>query len=441
MPFNIKKKYKEIKDKIKKFFKKYWKQSLIFGLILFFLLLFSFGLAMFFKSKDSQNYPYTEFLGEIYDKIKDNYWEKISDQQLSELFELGIEKLVNAPQTLEEQNKEGVKKKVLEIIKKSDQQKKKEFTVYLSSLVLANLKPFGRSSLYTMKDEANLKNLVQNIDSNVNLYQSLGIDKDSSPEEIAKAYENKASQIKKEESPEANQKIQELERAYETLSAPESKETYDQYGIEATVIGKLVKPTVAYIQIKKISPTTFDELYKVTENIKDKEGLSSLILDLRGNIGGSIDILPYLLGPFIGQGQYAYEFFHQGDYAPYKTMTGWFPGLVKYKKVVILIDENTQSSAEVMAAVFKKYNVGILVGTKTKGWGTIEKVFEISRQIDPEEKYSMFLVHTLTLSDDNQPIEGKGVEPVINIKDPDWKNQLFAYFNYKQLVDAVEELF
>ena len=107
---------------------------------------------------------------------------------------------------------------------------------------------------------------------------------------------------------------------------------------------------------------------------------------------------------------------------------------------MILIDDEVQSSGELMAATLKKYNVGITVGTKTKGWGTIEKVFEIENQIDPNEKYSAFIVHSLALRDDGQPIENNGVSPLININDKDWKEQLFTYFNYNELIEAVEEI-
>jgi carboxyl-terminal processing protease len=160
---------------------------------------------------------------------------------------------------------------------------------------------------------------------------------------------------------------------------------------------------------------------------------------LRDNVGGAIDLMQYFLGPFIGPGQYAYDFYHQDNYTPFKTKTGWLSSLVQYKKVVILINGGAQSSAEVMAAALKKYNVGILVGEPTKGWGTVERVFDIERQIDPNRKFSALIVHSITLRDDGQPIEGRGVEPLINIKDRNWQSQLMEYFNYPELTKAVKE--
>lgn len=447
--------YSKLKGGVKRRIITHRKSYLTLGLILFFIIAFSAGAITgyhYFKqgqqkivqraeSEEVEKNAYIEFSVEIYDKIKENYWDKISDEQLSNLFKLGTEKLTNKPQTLKSQNKEGIKTLLTQITKEMDEQKKKEFVASLGDIVLANLNPFSRSRLYTTKLETELKNTVQNIDPNVNLYETLGVNKNASQDEIEKAYQEKSRELSKDESLEAQKKLTEIDRAHEALSKPEKRESYDKSGIEPTIISKLVRPNIFYIGIKKFSPTTFDEFKKAADAVDKLSGeLNSLILDLRGNIGGSVDLLPYFLGPFIGQNQYAYEFFHQGEYKPFKTLTGWLPSLVRYKKVVTLIDGGTQSSAELMAATLKKYNVGILVGTRTKGWGTIERIFPIEQQIDPNEQYTMLLAHSLTLRDDGQPIEGKGVDPVININDPDWEKQLFAYFNYQELTDAVKEI-
>ena len=268
------------------------------------------------------------------------------------------------------------------------------------------------------------------------------VEKEATQEEVETAYQKKVEELepKKDESPEAKKEYEQAQQAYQTLSDPESRKVYDVSGVEPTMDYKLIRPKIFHLHLKKFSPTTFDELKRVTEKVNDREGLDTLIFDLRDNIGGSVDILPYFLGPFIGNDQYAYEFFHQGEKTPFKTKTGWLASLTRYKKVVILINEGAQSSAEVMTATLKKYNVGVLVGTPTKGWGTVEKVFQLDQQMDENEKHSIFLVHSLVLRDDGQPIEGNGVEPTININDADWEKQLLAYFNYQELVDVVKEI-
>ena len=377
--------------KFRKHLRSHKNRYLIIIAVLFFLLIFSGGIiaGYFYFGQDKQKATvteietekniYIEFLFEVYDKIQENYWNKISDEELTNIFKLGSEKLTQKPQVLEPANKEGLDKLVTGILENMNEEQKKEFSAQLANLVLVNLKPFGRSGLYTPKEEEELKNKVENVN-------------------------------------------------------PETGE------VELTIYTKLVHPKILHLYIKRMSPTTLNDLKIETEKFDNIEGLDTLIIDLRGNIGGSLDILLYLLGPFIGKGQYAFELFQQEEYKPFKTEFGWLPSLVRYKKVVVLIDENSQSSAEVMAVTLKKYNVGVLVGTKTKGWGTIEKVYEVENQIDPDKKYSVFLVNHLTLRADNQSIEENGIEPVININDPKWKEQLLAYFNYNELIKAVEEV-
>jgi len=385
---------------------------------------------------------YIKFLFEIYDKIKENYWDNIADAQLTKLYQAGSEKLVGTQFNLKSSDKAGVEEMLDGILKGFDEAQKKEFTVKLASIVVANLQPFGRSGLYTTRDEQNLKNEVLNANPNKDLYAQLDASKDSSAETLKQNFENKSAQLEKEAatSTEAAKELEKVKYAYDVLTDTSKKERYDSMGAEPTIFTKLITPEIVHLYIKRFSPTTLDEFVAAVNKVDKGDKLQVMILDLRGNIGGSIDLLPYLLGPFIGNDRYAYDFFRKGESIPFKTKTGWLQGLVRYKEMVILADGQSQSTAELLVATLKKYNVGIFVGKKTKGWGTIERVFPLETQIDSSEKYSMFLVHTLTLSDDNQPIEGRGVEPTISIDSADWKKQLFAYFRNNDLVRAVEDL-
>lgn len=385
---------------------------------------------------------YLAFLTEEYDLIKDNYWDKITDEKLTNLYVLGAEKLLTQPQANPPKDKAGLEKMLSRILKEiKDENKKKDFTVQLADIVLANLQPFGRSRLYSQKEETALKNNVENKNPEVNQYQVLDVPQNASLAQIKQSYEKKTKELQKESTPEAKQKLAQVQKAYQVLADTDARKIYDESGVEPTMEYKLLTPSIFYLHLTKFSPTTMEELVRVTAKMDNKpDSLNTLILDLRDNIGGAIDGLPYFLGPFIGNDQYAYQFFHQGQKEDYKTKVGWLPSLVRYKKVIILVNENTQSSAEVMAATLKKYNVGVLVGTPTRGWGTVERVFELKQQIDPAEKYSAFLVHRLTLREDGQPIEGRGVEPVINIKDPNWEKQLYAYFGNQEIINEVKKL-
>lgn len=386
--------------------------------------------------------PYLSFTEEIYDNIQQNYWEKIENDKLGEIYRLAAEKITGSPQIIASKNKAGVRTLTAQLIKDQTEEKKKGIVTAMADLVLANLQPFGRSRLYTRQQEKQLRNTVENIDPSTNLYATLGLTKEATSKEIQEAYREKSVELKKDSSPETTQKLAQINRAIEALAVPEKKEKYDKTGAEPTVTHKLIRPDIFYLKLTKFSSQSFDELQKAANSIdpQQKEGPTTLIFDLRGNIGGAIDILQYFLGPFIGPDRYAYDFFHQGETTPFKTKGGWLESLRRYKKMVVLIDNKSQSSAEVMATTLKKYNAGVLVGGKTKGWGTVEQIFPIPQTFDSDENFSVMLVQSLTLREDGQPIEGRGVEPSINIEDRNWPQQLLTYFNHPELVQAIREV-
>ncbi|MBL7022118.1 hypothetical protein ISR92_02265 [Patescibacteria group bacterium] len=399
---------------------------------------------------NTEDNKYIEFLSEIYDKVQENYWEVITDEALFTLYKQAAEKLEKQPEVIINSDRVGMRsmmKQALDSIETEED--KKDFTVNVATIVLYNLQPLGRSGLYTTQKETELWNNVKNIDPDTNLYDELEVSEDATVEDITDAAEEKTNELNniitdgnktEEEIQEAQSKLATIQRAEETLTQTGARNTYNESGVEATVYGEMLTNNILHMKVKKMSPTSFTELQQVANEYDQYDKLDTLILDLRGNIGGSIDLMPYFLGPFIGPNQYAYETYHQGEYEPVKTKVGWLPSLVRYKKVVVLQDELGQSSAEVMSAVLKKYNVGVLVGTNSRGWGTIEAVFDIANQITDEETYKMFLVHSITLRDDNQPIEGRGVDPTIDIKNEDWEDQLYTYIPSQTLVNSVKTL-
>ncbi|MBI2600247.1 DnaJ domain-containing protein, partial [Candidatus Daviesbacteria bacterium] len=302
--------------------------------------------------------PYIAFLSEIYDKVMENYWDNITDDQLSNIFKLASEKLTGQPQELktkqkpvtqnktnpapglsvnlqgssigdlklldENSGKPSSKKEALmemlkNILKSMDDKQKKEFSVNIAASVLSNLNPFGRSGLYTQKLETQLKNTVSNINPEKDLYKDLGIAKGSTQQQVKEAYEKKADELSKQDTPEAKEKLKEATYAKEVLAQPDRKERYDQKGVEPTLFTKVVQPGILYLQFKKFSPTSYDEFVKSFDPFKDDKNLYGLIFDLRGNVGGAIDAAPYFIGNFIGKNAYAFDFFHKGEYQPFKT--------------------------------------------------------------------------------------------------------------------------
>ncbi|MBI2601270.1 hypothetical protein HYW42_04950 [Candidatus Daviesbacteria bacterium] len=440
----------------------------------------------FSQFQKQQQDKYVLFLLEVYDKIVENYWDKVDEEKLANLYKLAAEKVsgkvyqleikkdalnTNNPvtgsaplPTTEPTNKlvlEGssptdlkvkkeskskysspaktaLEKMLTGAIKEMDETKKKEFSVNVAAAVLANLQPFGRSGLFTTKQEEELKNTVQNINPGKDLYKDLGLQKGAPKEQVAEAAKQKQEELKKQQSPEAKKELEKVAYAQEVLTDQDKKQRYDTKGVEPTVSFKFYTHDIVYLRFLKYSPTTYEEFVKVVESFNKEGGPRALIFDLRSNIGGAVDFVPFFLGNFLGKNQTAFELFQQGKYESFKTTTDKLPWLARLRQVVIMVDNQTQSSAELMSSALKKYRFAVIVGEPTKGWGTIEKVFPLDNQIDQKEKYSMFLVHHITIRDDGEPIEGKGVEPNINIKSASVEDELFTFFRYPEFGRAVK---
>lgn len=385
---------------------------------------------------------YTAFFFEVYELIKSTYWNAVSDEQLSKVSKLAIEKVTENTITNSTNTKDELRVVLKNQMSNMKEEEKKTFITQISDILLANLEPFGRSRLYTSKKQQELSNTVRNVNPNVNHYDVLEVTEEATTEDIEKAYSEKLADLNsQEQTEEVLGEKNKVEKAFQVLTDQTTKQIYDQQGADPTMIGKLINPSTYYVHIIKFSPTTVAELDNIMTKVDQGTTLDTLILDLRGNIGGAIDGLPWFLGPFIGNDQYAYQFFKRGEKQDFKTKTGWLNSLVRYKKVIVLTDDQVQSSGEVFASVLKKYNVGVLVGTPTKGWGTVESVFKINNQIAPEtETYSVFLVHSLTLREDGVPIEGKGVLPHVDTSNPNWQSELYRYYSDNNLVNTVSNL-
>jgi C-terminal processing protease CtpA/Prc len=242
----------------------------------------------------------------------------------------------------------------------------------------------------------------------------------------------------KDSSKEAKAKREEIAYVKKVLTNPQSKSLYDQAGIEPTIFTHKIGDTL-YLYISKISPTTFGEFAYAIDSASSTKRLNSMIIDFRGNVGGSLDFLQNFLGLFVGPNQYAFDLFHQGDYQVQRTVQPKFPLLDRYKEIAIITDNMTQSTAELTAATFKRLHLAKVVGTNTRGWGTVENTYPVETVIDPSVKYTLLLVNSVTLRDDNQSIEGMGVDPNIRTTEKTWKGQLTNVFNSTSLIDALKQ--
>jgi hypothetical protein len=410
------------------------------------LLVLVVGVAFYFQKNPVAHYKtsqeadtFVRFDMEAYDLILANYWKKSTDADLSQLFQLSLQKAENSPDLpqLATTTRAGAAQMLFSAFQNSTStDAKKKLAENVLIVALYNMIPTGRSGLLSSAQETELRQNVANVNPGNDLYQNLGLSDGATSGEVTTAYNSQKTLLEGNTSPEAKAKLTQITYAEKVLTNQNSKTLYDQAKVEPTVFSHKIGSTL-YLYFDKISPTTIQEFGLAVDSASTTPSVNTMIIDLRGNIGGSLDFAQYFLGLFIGPNQYAFDLYHQDDYNTQRTTAGKFDELSKYKEIAILTDGMTQSTAELITASLKRFHLAVVVGGKTRGWGTVENTFPLTTVIDPTEKYSLLLVHSLTLRDDNQPIEQNGVLPDVDIGQKNWQNQLTNYFKSGSLINAV----
>ena len=141
-------------------------------------------------------------------------------------------------------------------------------------------------------------------------------------------------------------------------------------------VGKVNMPSVFteeydnninYIKISNFASNTSDQFIKKYNNISNTKGL---IIDLRDNPGGHLDQVKPILEPFFVRGQVLYQIEVKNKINKIKSSN---KDNTNYP-VVIIINNNTASAAEIVASCFRdNYKDVTIVGTTSYGKGTIQR--------------------------------------------------------------------
>ncbi|WP_049779305.1 S41 family peptidase [Rhodomicrobium vannielii] len=161
---------------------------------------------------------------------------------------------------------------------------------------------------------------------------------------------------------------------------------------------------IAYINIKTFeSAHVYEYLKRATEDLKRTAGLKlkGYIIDLRNNSGGLLDQAVNVAGAFIESSTVVLE---QGrSSTERKEASGG--DLTGGKPIVVLINKNTASGAEIVASKVQDEHRGTIVGRRSFGAGTVQTLFRLD-----DERAIRLTTHRL-LRANGQSWDGKGVEP------------------------------
>ena len=176
-----------------------------------------------------------------------------------------------------------------------------------------------------------------------------------------------------------------------------------------------------YVQITSFDEQTFNEFITEYEKLK-AENVKGLILDLRDNGGGIFEEAVKIANILVPKGLIVYTEDKNG-----KKEEEYSKGEGLDIPLVVLVNENTASAAEILAGAIKDRECGTLVGTKTFGKGVVQGWFVMS------DGTSIKLTIAKYFTPSGVCIDGIGIEPDVLVKDG-------SYFSDLQMKKALEIL-
>lgn len=130
----------------------------------------------------------------------------------------------------------------------------------------------------------------------------------------------------------------------------------------------------AYLQLDRFSRTSAEEVAKALAELK-KQGMKNLILDLRGNTGGYLDIAVDLANQFLPKDRLVV--YMQGKATEREEFRTKEKGLFTEGRMVVLIDENSASASEILSGALQDWDRAVVVGRRSFGKGLVQRPFNL----------------------------------------------------------------
>ncbi len=146
--------------------------------------------------------------------------------------------------------------------------------------------------------------------------------------------------------------------------------TRDDIPMNSVNAAYMLTDKIGFIKLgRNFGFNTFSEFISAISKLKS-QGAVSFIIDLRGNAGGSLDIVVAMVN----------EFLHKGDLIVYAEGRN-FPrtdnyangsGTCKEDDIIVLVDELSASASEIFAGAIQDHDRGLVIGRRTFGKGLVQ---------------------------------------------------------------------
>lgn len=161
------------------------------------------------------------------------------------------------------------------------------------------------------------------------------------------------------------------------LHIKRGEEEFDVVAVRAqvyieTVEYELRDNNIGYVQISQFATKTADDMIDAIEDLKS-QGAKALVIDLRNNGGGMVNICVDMLDYILPKGTVVYTIDRDGNRINYSSDE---QNQLKMP-LAVLVNENTASASEIFTGAIRDFEWGTVVGTQTFGKGIVQSQIQM----------------------------------------------------------------
>ena len=198
-----------------------------------------------------------------------------------------------------------------------------------------------------------------------------------------------------------------------------------------TVEYEMLDNQIGYIRLVEFDEVTADQFKEALEDLEN-QNMEKLIIDVRNNPGGVLQVVCDMLDQLLPEGLIVYTEDKNGNRKEYTSdEEHQFT-----KPLAVLANENSASASEIFAGAIQDYGIGTIVGTTTFGKGIVQRTFYLS------DGTGVKLTVAKYYTPKGHDIHKKGITPDVEIElDEELKNQSsISHEEDNQLQKAIEVL-
>ena len=372
------------------------------------IIIFLTSFSAYSTSKNKETYEYLDLFGQIFDKVRSEYVEEVTDQEL-------IEKAIDGMLTGLDPHSGYMNEEVWEEMQMDTQGK------------------FGGLGIEITMEEGFVKVISPIEDSPAFeagiLAGDFIIQIDDTP--VFGLTLNEAVELMRGEKG-------------EPITITISREGTEPF--EVNIIRDIIKiqsvkhevyDNVGYLRITSFTEQTEDGLIKSINKIQNEhKKIKGFVLDLRSNPGGLLTQAVKVTDIFLKRGEIVST--RGRDTKDIRRYRAKNKDLTNGKPIVVLINGGSASASEIVAGALQDHRRAIIVGTQSFGKGSVQTIIPFQRSKDGNVS-GIRLTTARYYTPSGESIQGKGINPDIIVEQGEFESYEFERYSESDLKDSLDK--